>query len=74
MGLNSLSGICTNLVENGLPQTTAIAVIQNATRTNQQILTGTLNTIEQKLTLTSIQSPALIIVGEVVKLHKKLTR
>jgi len=46
---------------------TAIAIIQWAGRSNQQIWTGTLGDIEVKLP--SQLSPAVIVVGEVVKYH-----
>ncbi len=47
---------------------TAIAIIQWAGRTNQQIWTGTLGDIELKLP--SQLSPAVIVVGDVVKYHE----
>lgn len=69
MGLASLALICKNLIHRQLAAATPIAIIQNATRPDQLVLTGTLDNIEEKVKSAGIVSPALIIIGEVVKLH-----
>lgn len=73
MGLAALDSICKKLISHQLPPATPIAIIQNATRSNQQVLTGMLTNIEDKVKAAEITSPALIIVGEVVKLRAALT-
>lgn len=48
---------------------TPIAIIQNGTSPEQQIAVGTIATIENIVSNKKIGSPAVIIIGEVVKLH-----
>ena len=72
MGLTGLPVICQKLVENGMPHTTPIALIQAATRKNQKVLTGTLSSILQNPETQTLQAPTLIIVGSVVNLHSQL--
>ncbi|MFT4938472.1 MAG: uroporphyrin-III C-methyltransferase/precorrin-2 dehydrogenase/sirohydrochlorin ferrochelatase [Paraglaciecola sp.] len=72
MGLTGLPIICQKLVEHGMPSTTQIAMVQSATTSQQKVVTGTLEDIQRKAELANIQAPALIIVGSVVSLHKKL--
>lgn len=46
-----------------------IALIQNGTLPNESIAVGTIHTIEKMVLNKPIGSPAVIVVGEVVKLH-----
>ena len=72
MGLTGLPIICEQLVRHGLAATTPIAMVQSATTPDQKVVTGTLENIQKKATAANIKPPALIIVGSVVSLHKKL--
>jgi uroporphyrin-III C-methyltransferase/precorrin-2 dehydrogenase/sirohydrochlorin ferrochelatase len=72
MGLTGLPIICEQLVKHGLAATTQIAMVQSATTPQQKVVTGTLQDIQQKAQAAQIKPPALIIVGSVVSLHKKL--
>jgi uroporphyrin-III C-methyltransferase/precorrin-2 dehydrogenase/sirohydrochlorin ferrochelatase len=72
MGLTGLPIICEQLVKHGLSPTTPIAMVQSATTPQQKVVTGTLEDIQQKAEAAQIKPPALIIVGSVVSLHKKL--
>lgn len=72
MGLSNLNKICTNLMQNGLAESTPAAVINWATRANQKVATGTLLTIEEEVKKAGLTSPSLIVVGEVVQLRDKL--
>jgi uroporphyrin-III C-methyltransferase/precorrin-2 dehydrogenase/sirohydrochlorin ferrochelatase len=72
MGLTGLVKICQSLVENGLPKQHPIAIIQQGTTVNQRVLTGTLESLPQKVINKRIKAPTLIIVGTVVTLHDKL--
>jgi uroporphyrin-III C-methyltransferase/precorrin-2 dehydrogenase/sirohydrochlorin ferrochelatase len=72
MGLTGLPIICEQLVKHGLAATTQIAMVQSATTSQQKVVTGTLQDIQQKAQAAQIKPPALIIVGSVVSLHKKL--
>ena len=72
MGLVGLPAICTQLVAHGRAPETPIALIQQGTTRHQRVITGTLADMEQKLVGAGVKAPTLIIVGEVVHLHKKL--
>lgn len=73
MGLTGLPIICEQLVNHGLAATTPVAMVQSATTSDQKVVTGTLEDIQQKAEAADIKPPALIIVGSVVSLHEKLS-
>jgi uroporphyrin-III C-methyltransferase len=72
MGLEQMKYIISNLIRVGLNKNTKIAVVQNATSSIQRVITGTLYDIESKVKLKKIQSPSIIIVGNVVGIQKKI--
>ncbi|WP_371196179.1 siroheme synthase CysG [Glaciecola sp. SC05] len=72
MGLTGLPIICRELIAHGLAPSTEIALVENATRANQKVLTGTLENILKNSLTKDIKPPTLIIVGGVVSLHKQL--
>ncbi|MBU3004923.1 siroheme synthase CysG [Paraglaciecola arctica] len=72
MGLTGLPIICEQLVKHGLASTTPIAMVQSATTSQQKVVTGTLENIQQLAEAAGITPPALIIVGSVVSLQQKL--
>ncbi|MGL5674836.1 MAG: uroporphyrinogen-III C-methyltransferase [Cellulosilyticaceae bacterium] len=72
MGVSNLAKICSNLMAEGMAGTTSAAVINWATRPNQKVVTGNLETICEVVEKNGITSPSLIVVGEVVKLREKL--
>ncbi len=47
-------------------------IIQQGTTPNQQVITGTFESLPQVVVKQGIKAPTLIIVGTVVTLHKKL--
>jgi uroporphyrinogen III methyltransferase/synthase len=69
MGFANLPVIVQKLTENGMPRTRAAAVISNATRRDQRTVAGTLADIEAKVAAANLPTPALIVVGDVVKMH-----
>jgi len=72
IGLEQMKYIISNLIRAGLNKNTNIAVVQNATSSIQRVITGTLYNIESKVKLKKIQSPSIIIVGNVVGIQKKI--
>jgi uroporphyrin-III C-methyltransferase/precorrin-2 dehydrogenase/sirohydrochlorin ferrochelatase len=72
MGLNQLENIVARLREHGAPETRAAAIIEQGTRPTQRVVTATLQTLVQKATEAQLESPALLIVGEVTRLHETL--
>ncbi|MCL4441304.1 MAG: uroporphyrinogen-III C-methyltransferase, partial [Firmicutes bacterium] len=72
MGMGNLPGICARLMEFGRPPETPVALIRWGTRPEQRTITGTLENIHQRATEANFKNPAVIVVGEVVKLRDKL--
>ncbi len=72
MGVARLLEIVENLVRCGRPLNTPIAVVQWGTYGKQDVVTGTLESILKEVQSNPIGSPAITVVGEVVKLRDKL--
>ncbi len=72
MGLGSLERILQRLREYGAPETRGAAVVEQGTRAGQRVVTGTLADLARKVNDERVQSPALLIVGEVTRLHETL--
>ncbi len=53
------------VVQKGRDENTAVAIVQNATRYNQKIITGTLG--EMRKRAPSVYSPALLIIGDSIR-------
>lgn len=72
MGLSRIGIISKQLVSGGLSKTTPVAVIRKGTNDDQKILIGNLSNITQKIKDHNITPPSIIIIGNVVKLHKTI--
>ncbi|WP_458120974.1 uroporphyrinogen-III C-methyltransferase [Paenibacillus sp. Z6-24] len=72
MGVSQLQQICTELVRYGRPADTPVAIIENGTTAVQRVLTGTLEDIHTIAQAARLGNPALIIVGEVVRIREQL--
>lgn len=73
MGLNGVEVICRELISHGMKSDMPVALVQQGTTPNQKVFTGTLKTMPALVKTTKIKPPTLIIIGEVVKLHEKLS-
>ena len=72
MGLSNLGLLASGFREHGVDMETPVAVIQNGTRVDQKVVTGTLETITSQVEEAKLQSPAMILIGSVVSLRDKL--
>lgn len=72
MGARNLSHIVESLGKAGKSLSTPAAVIERGTLPHQRVVEGTLKNIVTKVRAAGIQAPALTIIGEVVRLRKKL--
>ncbi|MFQ3206575.1 MAG: uroporphyrin-III C-methyltransferase/precorrin-2 dehydrogenase/sirohydrochlorin ferrochelatase [Glaciecola sp.] len=72
MGLTGLPIICDKLIQHGMSPQMPIALVQSATRENQEVVTGTLENIVNNPKVALLKPPTLIIVGTVVNLHSSL--
>ena len=70
MGLARLERIVTKLMQSGAPADRPAALIAQGTTANQQVVIGTLATLAGQCG--HIESPALLVVGEVAALHEAL--
>ena len=68
MGIKNLSKIIDKLIINGKSPNESVAIVHNCGSSNQITITGTLKTIVDKI-VANYLSPAIIIIGEVVKLR-----
>ncbi|PIE60880.1 MAG: uroporphyrinogen-III C-methyltransferase [Desulfobacterales bacterium] len=72
MGVKNLAYIVNNLMDNGKPPETPVALIRWGTTTRQETVTGTLETIVDEVKKAGLKSPAIIVVGHVVALREEL--
>jgi uroporphyrinogen III methyltransferase/synthase len=70
MGVQNLPRIVEQLVMHGRPPSTPVAVVQWATCSDQKTVVGTLADIVQQAA--GIRPPAVIVIGEVVRLRQTL--
>lgn len=73
MGLINSSDIQRELIEHGRNPSTPVALVENGTRAEQRVVTGTLGGLVDLIESHQVKSPALIVVGEVVALQAKLS-
>jgi uroporphyrin-III C-methyltransferase len=67
MGLSSLSLICTELLKRGKAADTPFAVVSGGTSKTEVVIAGTLSTIGAMVEQANPPSPALLIMGEVIR-------
>jgi len=72
MGVGALAGICKRLIEAGLAPSLPCALVEKATLGAQRVLEGTLASLPGLAAAAQARPPALLIVGEVVRLRAKL--
>jgi len=72
MGVTNIRDIVKQLLQSNYLPDTLIAIIESGTTVNQRIRTGTLSTIIDMVDTDPIETPALIVIGEVVKYRDKL--
>jgi uroporphyrin-III C-methyltransferase / precorrin-2 dehydrogenase / sirohydrochlorin ferrochelatase len=73
MALARLDGIIGQLLNHGAPIERAAAVVEQGTYATQRVVTGTLGNLVERVGVEKIESPALLIVGEVTRLHETLS-
>ena len=72
MGVANIGNIAEALMRGGKDGATPVALIRWGTWMEQRTLVGTLETIVEKVAESGFSSPAVIIVGDVVKLREKI--
>jgi uroporphyrin-III C-methyltransferase len=69
MGVANLGKIAEVLIRNGKADSTMVAVIERGLREDRRVTTGSLATIAEDARKTGIKPPAVIVIGDVVKLY-----
>lgn len=72
MGLTNLETICVQLIAYGLAADTPAALIERGTTPQQRVHVATLADLPMRVVAMGAVSPALLIVGQVVRLHASL--
>ncbi|MGO9931811.1 MAG: siroheme synthase CysG [Steroidobacteraceae bacterium] len=72
MGLARVQHIAAKLIEHGAAPSLPAGIIAQGTLRNQRVIAATLATIGEACSGANLESPALLIVGEVVSLHATL--
>jgi uroporphyrinogen III methyltransferase/synthase len=72
MGVTNLREIAASLIASGRSALTPIAVIRWGTYDAQETITGTLESIADDVAQAGLRAPAVIVVGEVVRLRERL--
>ena len=73
MGLKNLPNIVQSLIENGKDPETPAGVLQEGTTARQKMAVGTLSTIVDVVKREGIKTPAITVVGDVVRLAEELS-
>lgn len=72
MGVKNLPHIVRNLTENGRSPDTPVALVRWGTTPKQVSLSGTLATIVEQVEAAGLKAPAIIVVGDVVRLRERM--
>ncbi|HEX7439020.1 MAG TPA: uroporphyrinogen-III C-methyltransferase [Caldimonas sp.] len=72
MGLGALEEICAQLIVHGMSAEMPAAVVEKGTTLDQRVVTGSLRDLAARVAASGLESPCLIIVGEVVRLRDSM--
>ncbi|MBT4500625.1 MAG: HemD protein, partial [Gemmatimonadetes bacterium] len=72
MGVRKIGEIAQQLLAHGRPPATPVAAIERGTYPAQRTIVSDLVHIEEEMRVQKAESPALILIGEVVHLHQQL--
>ncbi|MFC5526157.1 siroheme synthase CysG [Rhodanobacter ginsengisoli] len=72
MGVAELGVLQARLLEHGRAASTPFALIENGSRPEQRVVTGTLGNLAERALVHAVRSPALLILGEVAALASTL--
>ncbi|MDA3832246.1 MAG: uroporphyrinogen-III C-methyltransferase, partial [Spirochaetales bacterium] len=72
MGVKNLPNITKQLISHGMQSDTPVALVRWGTTNKQMTVTGTLDNIVERVESAGLKSPAIIVVGGVVKLRETM--
>ncbi|HNQ30335.1 MAG TPA: uroporphyrinogen-III C-methyltransferase, partial [Methanolinea sp.] len=71
MGVKNIPDITRSLVDNGKDPDTPVAVIERGLRSDQRVTVGNLRTIADIAKSRNVRPPAIIVIGDVVRLYRE---
>ncbi|MDF2725613.1 MAG: uroporphyrin-III methyltransferase [Paenibacillus sp.] len=74
MGVAQLAAICEQLLLSGKARSTPVAVIERGTTPHERIINGSLDDIARIAEAEAVVNPALIVIGETVRVREQLQR
>nr|WP_308419423.1 siroheme synthase CysG [Chitinibacter fontanus] len=72
MGVAQAGYIAEQLIAHGRSADTPVAIIERATTPQQRVVIANLSNLAEQISAAQIKPPALLIIGDVVKLHEQL--
>ena len=72
MGVKNLPDIVAQLVKNGKPSETPVALVRWGTTSQQTTVSGTLADIVERVKEAKLKAPAIIVIGDVVRLREQM--
>jgi uroporphyrinogen III methyltransferase/synthase len=72
MGVESLESIASKLLDGGVSPDKPMAIVESGTYPQQRTIIGTLGSIVKDADKNQIKPPAVIVIGEVANLGRKL--
>ncbi len=72
MGLRNLEPLMREFLAHGASPDLPAAIVDNATRPNQRVVSATLGTLAAEAAAADLRGPSIVILGTVVNLRKKL--
>lgn len=72
MALMSLPTICNKLIAHGMNPKTPAAIVEHGTQQSQRVIASDITKLPEEVAHMNVRPPSLLIIGEVVKLHKSL--
>ncbi len=71
MGVKNIPDITRSLVDHGKDADTPVAIIERGLRPDQRVTVGTLRTIADLSKSRNVRPPAIIVIGDVVRLYRE---
>jgi uroporphyrin-III C-methyltransferase/precorrin-2 dehydrogenase/sirohydrochlorin ferrochelatase len=72
MGVGELAAVQARLLEHGRKPDTPFVLVENGSRADQRVITGTLGRLAERAQAEAVRAPALLILGEVAALAPRL--
>lgn len=72
LAVSKLTSVQHNLMAHGRPAATPVAIVENGARPERRVLTGRLDRLHDLAAGHSLESPAMVYVGEVARLADRL--